>query len=384
MSTTATASSALKVGVATRETKVRRTDTATHWQLMWWKFRRHKMAMLGSSILTVMVILSLFAEFIGPYTPQERTAKYTQGRPMGFHFIDAENSFHLRPFVYARTAKRDKVTLRMTTAVDETKIWPIKFFVRGDKYKMWGLIESDLHLFGFEERKQFLHLLGTDQLGRDMFSRVLYATRTSLSIGAIGVGLSFLLGISLGGIAGYFGGMVDSAIMRLIEFIRSIPTLPLWLALAAALPREWTALQVYLSITAILALIGWTHLARRVRGKLLALREEEYVLAARLSGCSDARIVIRHMLPSFMSYMIVDLTISFPYIIMAETALSFLGLGMREPIVSWGVLLYSAQNIRSMVLMPWLLIPGLVVIIAVIAFNFLGDGMRDAADPYTK
>jgi peptide/nickel transport system permease protein len=217
-----------------------------------------------------------------------------------------------------------------------------------------------------------------------MFSRVLYATRTSLSIGAIGVGLSFLLGISLGGIAGYFGGMVDSAIMRLIEFIRSIPTLPLWLALAAALPREWTALQVYLSITAILALIGWTHLARRVRGKLLALREEEYVLAARLSGCSDARIVIRHMLPSFMSYMIVDLTISFPYIIMAETALSFLGLGMREPIVSWGVLLYSAQNIRSMVLMPWLLIPGLVVIIAVIAFNFLGDGMRDAADPYTK
>ena len=384
MSTTTIASSALRVGVATRETKVKRTDTATHWQLMWWKFRRHKMAMLGGSILTVMVTLSLFAEFIGPYTPQERTAKYTQGQPMGFHFIDAENSFHLRPFVYARIAKRDKVTLRMTTVVDKTKMWPIKFFVRGDKYRMWGLIESDLHLFGFEERKQYLHLLGTDQLGRDVYSRILYATRTSLSIGAIGVGLSFLLGISLGGIAGYFGGWVDSAIMRLIEFIRSIPTLPLWLALAAALPREWTALQVYLSITAILALIGWTHLARRVRGKLLALREEEYVLAARLSGCSHSRIVIRHMLPSFMSYLIVDLTISFPYIIMAETALSFLGLGMREPIVSWGVLLYSAQNIRSMVLMPWLLIPGLVVIIAVIAFNFLGDGMRDAADPYTK
>jgi peptide/nickel transport system permease protein len=246
------------------------------------------------------------------------------------------------------------------------------------------LFESDLHLFGLENKRHFVHLLGTDQLGRDMFSRVLYATRTSLSIGAIGVGLSFLLGITLGGIAGYFGGMVDGVIMRLIEFIRSIPTLPLWLALAAALPREWTALQVYLSITAILALIGWTHLARRVRGKLLALREEEFVLAARLSGCSHARIVLRHMLPSFMSYMIVDLTISFPYIIMAETALSFLGLGMREPIVSWGVLLYSAQNIRSMVLMPWLLIPGLVVIIAVIAFNFLGDGMRDAADPYTK
>lgn len=372
------------VDAAIRKTIVLRTDTATHWQLMWWKFRRHKMAMLGGSILSFMILLSLFAEFIGPYTPQERTVKYAQGQPMGFHFIDDEGTFHLRPFVYSRVSKRHKVTLRLIPTVDKTKKWPIKFFVRADDYTLWGIFKSDLHLFGFEEKKAFLHLFGTDQLGRDVFSRVLYATRTSLSIGAIGVGLSFVLGISLGGIAGYFGGMTDNVIMRLIEFIRSIPTLPLWLALAAALPREWTALQVYISITAILALIGWTHLARRVRGKLLSLREEEFVLAARLSGCSHSRIVLRHMLPSFMSYMIVDLTISFPYIIMAETALSFLGLGMREPIVSWGVLLYSAQNIRSMILMPWLLIPGLVVIIAVIAFNFLGDGMRDAADPYSK
>jgi peptide/nickel transport system permease protein len=372
------------VDAAIRKTVMLRTDTATHWQLMWWKFRRHKMAMLGGSILSFMVLLSLFAEFVGPYTPQERTVKYAQGQPMGINFIDDEGTFHLRPFVYSRVSKRDKVTLRLIPTVDKTKRWPIKFFVRGDDYTMWGFIKGDIHLFGFEEKKAFLHLFGTDQLGRDVFSRVLYATRTSLSIGAIGVGLSFVLGISLGGIAGYFGGMTDNVIMRLIEFIRSIPTLPLWLALAAALPREWTALQVYISITAILALIGWTHLARRVRGKLLSLREEEFVLAARLSGCSHSRIVLRHMLPSFMSYMIVDLTISFPYIIMAETALSFLGLGMREPIVSWGVLLYSAQNIRSMILMPWLLIPGLVVIIAVIAFNFLGDGMRDAADPYSK
>lgn len=384
MSTTTPISNPSRVDIATREISMRRTDTATHWQLMWWKFRNHKMALLGGTILAILVILSLFSEFVGPYTPQERTAKYAQGQPMGFHFIDAENCFHLRPFVYARVAKRNKITLRMETTVDKSKTWPINFFVRGDNYKLLGLFKSDIHLFGFEDKRHFIHLLGTDQLGRDMFSRVLYATRTSLSIGAIGVGLAFLMGITLGGIAGYFGGMVDSVIMRLIEFIRSIPTLPLWMALAAALPREWTALQVYLSITAILALIGWTHLARRVRGKLLALREEEFVLAARLSGCSHARIVLRHMLPSFMSYMIVDLTISFPYIIMAETALSFLGLGMREPIVSWGVLLYSAQNIRSMMLMPWLLIPGLVVIIAVIAFNFLGDGMRDAADPYTK
>lgn len=376
---------ATNVTAEARMAAARRTDTATHWQLMWWKFRRHKMALLGGGVLAVLVFFSLFAEFFAPYTPQERTAKYTQGQPMGFHFIDAEGSFHLRPFVYARVTKRDKVTLRLVPTIDPTKRWPIKFFVRGDDYKwMWGLIESDIHFFGFEERKAFLHLLGTDQLGRDVFSRILYATRTSLSIGAIGVLLAFVLGIALGGIAGYFGGVVDNLIMRLIEFIRSIPTLPLWLALAAALPREWTALQVYIAITAILALIGWTHLARRVRGKLLSLREEEFILAARLSGCSHTRIVVRHMLPSFMSYMIVDLTVSFPYIIMAETALSFLGLGMREPIVSWGVLLYSAQNIRSMILMPWLLIPGLVVIIAVIAFNFLGDGMRDAADPYSK
>jgi peptide/nickel transport system permease protein len=379
------ASTETSVIATVRTAALRRNDTATHWQLMWWKFRRHKMALLGGGVLAVLVFFSLFAEFFAPYTPQERTAKYAQGQPMGFHFIDAEGSFHLRPFVYARVTKRDKVTLRLVPTVDPAKRWPIKFFVQGDDYKwMWGLVESDIHFFGFEERKAFLHLLGTDQLGRDMFSRILYATRTSLSIGAIGVLLSFVLGIALGGIAGYFGGVVDNLIMRLIEFIRSIPTLPLWLALAAALPREWTALQVYIAITAILALIGWTHLARRVRGKLLSLREEEFVLAARLSGCGHTRIVARHMLPSFMSYMIVDLTISFPYIIMAETALSFLGLGMREPIVSWGVLLYSAQNIRSMILMPWLLIPGLVVIIAVIAFNFLGDGMRDAADPYSK
>jgi peptide/nickel transport system permease protein len=369
--------------VQPRTAAVRRTDTATHWQLMWWKFRRHKVALLGGGVLAFLVIVSLFAEFTAPYTPQERTAKYAQGRPMGFHFIDEQGSFHLRPFVYARVTKRDKVTLRLVPTVDTTTKWPVKFFVRGDRYKIWGWFESDIHLFGVEGKRAFVHLLGTDQLGRDMFSRLLYATRTSLSVGAIGVLLSFVLGIMLGGIAGYFGGMVDNLIMRMVEFIRSIPTLPLWLALAAALPRDWTALQVYISITAILALIGWTHLARRVRGKLLSLREEDFVLAARLSGCSHTRIVLRHMLPSFMSYMIVDLTISFPYIIMAETALSFLGLGMREPIVSWGVLLYSAQNIRSMILMPWLLIPGLVVIIAVIAFNFLGDGMRDAADPYS-
>jgi len=212
----------------------------------------------------------------------------------------------------------------------------------------------------------------------------MYATRISLSVGAIGVFLAFTVGIFMGGIAGYFGGIADELIMRLMEFIRSIPTLPLWLALAAALPRDWSALKVYLAVTAILASIGWTHLGRRVRSKLLSLREEDFILSARLAGCSDARIIGRHMLPSFMSYLIVDLSVSFPYIILAETSLSFLGLGLREPIVSWGVLLYSAQNIRTLAEIPWLLISGLFVVIAVLAFNFMGDGLRDAADPFAK
>jgi peptide/nickel transport system permease protein len=320
---------------------------------MWWKFKRHRMALVGMSVLAVFLVICIIPEFLAPYGPQERNTKYPKGSPMGVHVLDSEGTFHLRPFVYGRSSKRDPVTFRRISVVDESKIWPIRFFVRGTPYKMWGLIESDLHLFGTE--KNYVHLFGTDQVGRDVLSRVIYASRVSLSIGAIGVAIAFVLGLVIGGIAGYLGGLVDTVIMRTVEFIRSVPTLPLWLALAAALPREWTPLQIYIAIT-----------------------------VARLTGCSHARIIGRHMLPSFMSYVIVDLTISFPYIILAETTLSFLGLGMREPIVSWGVLLFSAQNFQSLILMPWLLIPGLVVVIAVLAFNFAGDGMRDAADPYTK
>jgi len=340
------------------------------------------MALLGLSILAVFLVACIIPEFLSPYGPQERNKRYAKGAPMGIHFIDTEGTFHLRPFAFGRTSERDPVTFRKLTVVDETKVWPIQFFVSGASYNFLGLIETDLHLFGIE--KGYIHLFGTDQVGRDVFSRVLYATRISLSIGAIGVAIAFVLGLVIGGISGYLGGVTDTIIMRIVEFIRSVPTLPLWLALAAALPRDWTPLKIYVAITVILAIIGWTHLARRVRGKLLALREEEFVMAARLSGCSHARIIGRHMLPSFMSYVIVDLTISFPYIILAETTLSFLGLGMREPVVSWGVLLYSAQSFQALILMPWLLIPGLVVVIAVLAFNFAGDGMRDAADPYTQ
>ena len=365
-----------------KDKKIRRLDIATHWQLMWWRFRKHRMAMTGAAILGIFLIISLFAEFIAPYKPHTRNPRYLQGPPMGIHFFDDNWNFHLRPFIYGRDNKRDPVTFRLRAVLDTSIQIPLRFFTRGETYKFWGLFEYDLHLFGVE--KGFVNLFGTDQLGRDVFSRLMYATRISLSVGAIGVFLAFTMGIFMGGIAGYFGGIADELIMRLMEFIRSIPTLPLWLALAAALPRDWSALKVYLAVTAILASIGWTHLGRRVRSKLLSLREEDFILSARLAGCSDARIIGRHMLPSFMSYLIVDLSVSFPYIILAETSLSFLGLGLREPIVSWGVLLYSAQNIRTLAEIPWLLISGLFVVIAVLAFNFMGDGLRDAADPFAK
>ncbi|NRB18411.1 MAG: ABC transporter permease [Rhodobacteraceae bacterium] len=360
----------------------RRPEMASQWQLMWWKFKKHYLAMVGVIALSVLVFLAVFAGIISPDVPKARNNAYLSGPPMGIHFLDAQGDFHLRPFVYARTTKRDPVTLRKIAVVDTDTHWPIEFFVRGGSYKFWGLFKTDIHLFGASGG--FIHLFGTDSLGRDVFARTLYATRVSLSIGLVGVTLAFVIGAMMGGIAGYFGGVADNVIMRLIEFIRSIPTLPLWLALSAALPRDWSSFQVYLAITLILALVGWTHLARTVRSKLLALREEDFTLAAKLSGCSNSRIILRHLLPSFMSYMIVDVTIAFPEILLAETSLSFLGLGLREPVESWGVLLFAAQNVRTLAHTPWLLIPGLFVVIAVLAFNFIGDGARDAADPYSK
>ncbi len=356
--------------------------TASQFQLMWWKFRKHKLALIGSAILGLFVFIALFAEFLSPYAPTARTPTYLFGRPQVLHFVDAEGKFHLRPFTYELTAAMDPKTFLLEVKEDTSKPWSVYFFVKGDPYTMWRVIKSDRHLFGVEEGH--LHLLGTDQLGRDILSRLLHATRTSLTIGVVGLFISFFLGLIIGGISGFFGGTVDDAIQRFIEFIRSVPTLPLWMSLAAALPRDWTPQRVYFTITILLGLLGWTHLARRVRGKLLSLREEDFVVAARLAGSTNARIIARHLLPSFLSYIIVDLSISFPYMILAETSLSFIGLGLRAPVISWGVLLQDAQNVQAIALYPWLFTPVAFVILAVMAFSFVGDGMRDAADPYSR
>ena len=356
--------------------------TASQFQLMWWKFRKHRLALIGTALLGFFFFIALFAEFLSPYTPTARTPNYLHGRPQTLHFVDAEGKFHLRPFTYALTAGMNPETFLLEVKEDTSNPWPVRFFVKGDPYQMWGLIKSDVHLFGVEEGH--LHLLGTDQLGRDLLSRLFHATRTSLTIGVVGLFISFFLGLIIGGISGFFGGTIDDVIQRFIEFIRSIPTLPLWMALAAALPKEWSPQRVYFTITILLGLLGWTHLARRVRGKLLSLREEDFVVAARIAGSTDTRIIARHLLPSFLSYIIVDLSISFPYMILAETSLSFVGLGLRAPVISWGVLLQDAQNIQAIALYPWLFTPVAFVIVSVMAFSFVGDGMRDAADPYSR
>ena len=295
-------------------------------------------------------------------------------------FFDKETGFQLRPFIYDLERKVDPVTFRRTFVVDKSKKYPIYFFARGEPYELWNLFETDIHLFTTKGGPLFL--FGTDKLGRDIFSRNIYASRISLTIGLVGVTLSIGLGMLFGGIAGYFGGVIDSVIMRVVDLLVSIPTIPLWMALAAAVPRDWTVIKTYFAITLLLSIVGWAGLSRVVRGKLLSLREEDFAMAAKISGASEGMIIIRHLLPSFLSYLIVHLTLSIPAMILGETALSFLGLGIQPPAVSWGTLLQDAQHVRSVAQHPWLLIPCIFVIVSVMMFNFVGDGLRDAADPY--
>jgi peptide/nickel transport system permease protein len=353
---------------------------ASQWQLIWWRFRRHKLALVSAILLIIVYLLVLFAEFIAPYDPADYIARYTYAPPQTLHLFDS-NGFN--PYVNDYKVEIDQAALRRTFVIDpETQI-PVRFFVKGWPYKLFGLIETDIHLVGPENPRDRIYLLGADSLGRDVFSRMIYGTRVSMTIGLVGVSVSLILGILLGGISGYFGGWIDNLIQRTIDFIRSLPTIPLWMGLTAALPITWGPLQIYFAITVILSFIGWTALARVIRGRFLSLRTEDFVMAARLDGASQMRVIFEHMLPAFYSHIIASITLAIPGMILAETALSFLGLGLRPPVVSWGVLLQDAQNIRSVATAPWLLTPALGVVVAVLALNFLGDGLRDAADPYS-
>ncbi|MBS9477027.1 ABC transporter permease [Ancylobacter radicis] len=356
-----------------------RVHLASQLTLMWWKFKRHRLALASGIFLAVLYASILICEFLAPYNYQERHIDFIRSPPQAIHLFH-EGSF-VGPFTYGLNYQLDMNTLRRTYSEDTARIYPVRFFCRGDSYQFWGLIEGNVHLMCPGEGGT-LFLLGTDRLGRDMLSRLIYGARISLTIGLIGIAVSFSLGVVIGGLAGYYGGLFDLVVQRAIEVVQSLPHIPLWLALSSIMPPSWSPILVYFGITVILGLMDWTGLARAVRSKLLSLREDDYVVAAQLMGARTPRIVFRHLVPGFMSHLIAMATIAIPSMILGETALSFLGLGLRPPITSWGVMLNEAQNINIVVLYPWLILPVVPVIVVILAFNFLGDGLRDAADPY--
>jgi peptide/nickel transport system permease protein len=355
-------------------------EYASQWTLMWHRFRKHKLAVAGMLVVLLMYLLAIFAEFFAPFDPEEPNSALTLHPPQMIHLFD-ENGFNLHAKAF--TKKRDPMTLALTFVEDDSRKIELSFFTRGYKYKLLGLVQTDLHLFGPKNKQDRFFLFGSDASGRDVLTRTIYGARFTLSLGLVGVCISVVLGIFFGGISGYYGGKIDWAIMRVVEFILSLPTIPIWLALAAALPKNWPAHMQYLAVTVVISLIGWTELARVVRGRFLAMRGEVFVIAAHLDGCSERRVIFRHMLPSLASHIIAAVTLAVPFMILAETSLSFLGLGLQPPSISWGVLLKGAQKVTVISQAPWLFIPGACVVLAVLSLNFMGDGMRDAADPYS-
>ena len=370
---------------STTSTGEDRLSVATQRQLMWWRFKKHKIAVISLWIVIIFYIVVLGAEFLSTSDPTKGRSARAVVPPQPIFTFD-HGAFRLH--VCGIKGERDSYTLQKTYKTDCTQKIDLTFFAHGFAYKLFGLFPTDRHFLGVAEgqgvtAEESIFLLGTDEQGRDLFSRILHGSRTSLTIGLIGVAMSLTLGITLGGISGFFGGYIDNVIQRTIEIIRSIPTIPLWMGLAAALPPSWSIIQIYFAITVIISLFAWTDLARVVRGRFLAMREEDFVTAALVAGAKWQDIIFRHMVPSFYSHLIASATLAIPFMILSETALSFLGLGLRPPAISWGVLLQAAQNVQAIALTPWLMIPAVPVIIIILALNFMGDGLRDAADPYS-
>lgn len=352
---------------------------ASQWRLMWRKFVRNRAAIVGGIVILCFYLVALTGDFVAPYALDTRHRNHIYMPPQRIHFF---HDGRFQPFVYAVERSIDRNTLRKIYEPDRERIIPLRFFAAGEPYKLFGLFESDIHLFQVDEG--VVCLLGTDRQGRDMLTRIIKGSQISLAIGLVGVALSLFLGSVLGVASGYYGGVIDNLIQRVIELMRSFPSIPLWMALSAALPPHWPQLRIYFAVTLILSLIGWTWLARQLRGKVLSLRQEDFVLAAKMAGAGDRRVIFKHLIPATLGHIIVVSTLAMPAMILGETALSFLGLGLQPPLTSWGVLLQEAQNIQSIAIYPWVFTPAIFIAVAILAFNFLGDGMRDAADPYTN